>query len=346
MKRIIPSLLFAFALAGAAGLSAVNCGSSGYTYDYGYESAYVYDYYYPADAMYYTYYWTDPWASGYYYYLPPGIGESAAVIGGAGGSDGGSSGDAGATTDAGSGANNARQAIGDALRALARGENPCPNQNTVTPKQGQPACRTDGNNVTMGATLTFAGCQLANNGGTLDGTIDIQATSTASEAVCSAATVVTVMSTTTITNFTYTNAAGNKVVIPNLTSTGTNNLTFGQPPASLMTTVNGRIQIFGSGNTLLSDHTLNGLLTFTPSADHNSFSIDGTLNVMDPRDSSSATSTVTGLTRTSTCCRPTAGMLKIVRTGGTHPGTFNWTFGPTCGAATVNGNGQTLPACQ
>jgi hypothetical protein len=63
------------------------------------------------------------------------------------------------------------------------------------------------------------------------------------------------------------------------------------------------------------------------------------------RSGVSADLTLTGVTRVESCCRPVAGTIQIVRTGGAFPGTHTWTFNSTCGSAKADGRTVTLPAC-
>ncbi len=138
------ALTAALALMGAASASCTDNTTTGYaTTSYAYWDPYYYSYYYPADLSYSGVYWADSWDySAYYYSL-----QSAATV-----SQGG---------------------VGAAIRALARGEQVCPGQVTVTPKMGTPACAAAG--VTggrTGVTVVFNGCQLS-GGGTVSGTYDV-----------------------------------------------------------------------------------------------------------------------------------------------------------------------------
>jgi hypothetical protein len=317
-----PTTLHVLILAALAPMGAGCTGTS--TVDYVYDDAYVYGYYYPADVAYSSVYWADDWAYYGYVYAP----QSPTPVG----NDGG--------------AGTVRTGVGDVIRRLARGEQVCPGQVTVTPTTSTPACSNgDASAQTRdGVTLVFTGCALP-GGGTLDGKIEVVGHRTASSADCATGTIINLSHTTTITNLVYTGTGGGRLTIPTLTETGNNTYMIGQMPTKFTIGNQGRLQVYASNGNLSADLTVTGTTTFTVAGDRNSYSVDGALNVQNQSDASQATVTGAGLTRTTACCRPTAGTLSIDRTGGNSPGRHTWSFGSTCGSATRDGAAVSLPAC-
>jgi hypothetical protein len=309
--------LVALMLASAGSMSCdedtVYPGTVDYAYEYYYPSAY----YYPADLAYSSYYWSDAWLYDDYYYQ---------------------------TTGSGTG-DTARASVGNFLRSLARGEAVCPNQVTVTPHMVAPACETqDTTSIRSGGTIVFNGCQTAN--GKLDGTVDIQASRTASEMVCSANTMITLTHTSTITNLTFTGNDGKRLVIPSQVDTGTNTYLYNQTPTTTSINTSGRLQLFASDGRLVTDQNHNGTRSITFSAADHTYSVSGTINTQDAtQPGSTATLVGTDVKRTMGCCHPTGGMLTVNRTGGNSPGQHTWTFGPGCGDATYDGTAIATPAC-
>jgi hypothetical protein len=337
---------------------------------YAYDDYYLYSAYYPADVAYAGYYWADSWYyPGFYYAAAYGGGSSGGtangggnssgvtggngggVVGGAAGTTGaGGTGGAvsggGTTGTAGTGGTTGtttRTALATVIEALARGENVCPGQVTVTEKFATPACA--GGTATQernGVTIAFNGC--LTSGQTISGTFDVQSNRSASAQACTSSTVITLGHTTTITNLSIAGPNG-KIVIPSHTDTGMTTYTFGQAPTSLnVMTSNGEIQFFNSAGTLVSDLAYNGSDTYTFPG-NSSYSVDGTDTVQEKNGSASATVTKMGLTRSNGCCRPTGGSVTIDRTGGNAPGQATWSFGPSCGAVMRNNTGVTLPGC-
>jgi hypothetical protein len=330
------------AVVAASALVAGGCTGSSGTVAYAYEDPYVYSTYYPADVAYSSYYYADTWDynTWYYYYVAPSpVGGDAGVDAGA--RDAGTA-DAGAT-DGGTGGNAVHGVIG-AIEALARGQDVCPGHVTVTPKNATPACD-DGLTTSErnGATLDFSGCEVGQL--TINGTVDLAINRTASEPTCSSSTVISLMATLTVTNLSVARSGGHKLVIPTQTVTGTSSYTFGNPPTSIMANDMGELQVFDQSGTMQNDLTFTGQDTYTLNGNQ-SYSVDGTTMLHEKNDPSvTATVTKTGLTRSGGCCRPTAGTVVIDRTGGAHPGTTTWGFGPGCGAVTRNGVSVSLPNC-
>lgn len=282
--------------------------------DLAYEYTYPYAYYYSGDLAYSDLYWSDAWAYDSYIYQ---------VNGG--------------TTQ--------RQSIGNAIRALARGEQVCPGQVTVTPKTAPPACSAAGTTaVRSGGTIAFNGCQTA-DGSVINGTIDITASRSANEAVCSATTLITLSHTTTLSNLSVTGPDGRRLLIPNQTDNGTNTYTYGQLPTTAAITSSGRFQVFAADGSLTADINHNGTRNFTYSAQSQSYAVSGTVTTQDARTGSTGSLVGTDVTRTLNCCHPTGGTLNVTRTGGTSPGQHTWTFGPSCGQVSFDGTAITPPEC-
>jgi hypothetical protein len=217
---------------------------------------------------------------------------------------------------------------------------------TVTPKPAANPCPQAGaETVRGGATIVFAACVLP-NGGVVDGTVDVETTRTASEATCSPTTTITVSHTTTVTNLSYTGPAGRRIVIPSQTGSGTTTFVNGQSPTSAAATLNGRLQLLEPNGTVIADRTYGGDVTVTPSADRSRFAIDGVLTLVDADQSGTTVLTATGLTRASSCCRPVAGTLSIVRTGSMAFSQHVWTFDQaSCGTARFDDQTVTLATC-
>jgi hypothetical protein len=359
LKSSWTRIRYLFAVAVVAGTigavtNFVGCGTSS---TYATTDPYLYTVYYPADVAYSTVYWADDWyyPSLYAIYTPSspnpvttgtagsngvaptgGMGGTIVSTGGAGGST--------VVTDGGVTTGGVLTTAGDAIRALARGESVCPGAITVSPKTAPPACT--GGTMRAGATIVFNACQTP-GGATLDGMIDVSSTRSANSATCTTATVISLSHTTTITNLSYTNAAGQRLIIPSQTGMGSTRYTFGQTPATVALSFTGQLQTYRSaGNSITSDHNYTGNLTFSFGGSNMGYTVDGGVTVMDNRaPGSGSTVTVTGLKRVSTCCRPIGGTIGLSQVGPTGPGTHVWSFGPACGESTIDGTGATLPAC-
>jgi hypothetical protein len=333
MKRNIHGIqsLLAIITLASAGCGGTTTTAAGYSY---YDPYYYYSYY-PADVYYSGYYWADPY-SAYYF---PAIGATGTVISGDAGAT-----DAGATDGGHSGGISGFLTVGDVVRALAQGQAVCPNHVTITPKTGTAVCPSGGaSTVNNGVTLVFNSCTLS-DGGKLDGTFDVTATRSASDTACNANTTVTVAISSTVTNLTYVGPGGRKLAIPTLTGTSSFTYKIGQAPTSTALNLSGHLQVFGSNGATLLDNTFTGTAMVSPQ-DKTGYALDGSLTLQDQLVSGASTTiTSTGLTRTTDCCRPTAGSITVTRTGAANAGTHTWTFGPTCGAATFDNSKVTLPA--
>ena len=340
MRRSRHSSLCALALLALGGTACTSAA-----YDSGYYDPYVYYTYYPTDVYYSSYYWADPY---YYYYssLAGGVTSDAGIdaggITGVGGSTG--AGGSGAATDGGS---TVRQSVGDFIRALARGEDVCGNQVTVTPKTAaNPCAATGAATIRSGVTIVFAGCQLS-NGGKLDGTIDVDSTRTASDTACNTGTTITVSHTTTITDLVYTGKAGRRFVIPTQTGSGMTTFVNGQPPtAAVASTFSGQMQIFAiNATTPSNDQKFNGDVMLAAGANGGSYVMNGTVTLNDQLKSGTTTLTAAGITRSSDCCRPTSGTITYVRTGTNPGGPHTWSFHPGCGISTFDGSNVDVAPC-
>jgi hypothetical protein len=321
--------------------------------DYSYETPYLYSTYYPVDTDYAGYYWADSWNYYAFYFEGASVAAGLANVSGFGGAAGalgaagatGAGGTAGATGSGGSGGaspTTVRATLASVVEALARGESVCPGQVTITPKTATPAC-SGGSSTTErnGVTIVFNGCIVS--GATIDGTFDVLSKRSASAQTCSSTTTITLGHTTTITNLSISDSNG-KIVIPSQTDMGMTTYTFGQTPTSITFNTTGEIQIFNNAQTMLADLGYTGMDTVTLSG-NSSYSVDGTSTLQEKNGPATATITKTGLTRSSGCCRPTAGTVTINRSGGPHPGTATWKFGPSCGGVMRNNVSATLPAC-
>jgi hypothetical protein len=307
------SLLALIALAGAGCGGNAVVTSAFTTFD-----PYYYYSYYPADIYYSSYYWTDPYSAFFF----EGLVAQSTVVG--------------------SGNISSFRTVGDAVRALALGQQVCPNV-TVTPKTAPDPCAPSGGPATVrnGVTIQFNGCALS-DGGIVQGTFDVQATRTASDASCSASTIFTIAVNTTVTDLTYIGPGGRKLVIPNENGTSTLTYALGQAPTSSPLNLAGHMQVFAPNGTILLDNAFSGTATVTPQ-DKTAYALDGSLVLQDQLVSATTTLTPMGLTRTTDCCRPSAGTLTATRTGATNTGTHVWSFGPNCGMATFDGTNVTLP---
>ncbi len=211
---------------------------------------------------------------------------------------------------------------------------------TVTPRTGNAVCGVSA----AGVNIVFSGCQLS-GGGTVDGTVDVQITRSASDTTCGSSTSITLGYTSTITGLTYTGTGGAKIVIPNDMSTSTLTYALGQSPATASIQTTGEIQRFASGGSMTSDRSYNGTYMFSSiSLADQSYTVGGMLNVTD-KSGGTATLTGTDIMRDNGCCRPTGGTLAVSRMGGSHSGSHTWTFTSTCGSAMLDGKTVTLPSC-
>lgn len=281
--------------------------------NYAYDDAYLYSGYYPADVAYASSYWAYPYDLGGFYYFADDAAQTATHSG-----------------------------VAAAIKALARGEQVCPGQVTVSEKTSAVVCATNAAGARAGATITFNNCNA--NGGTINGSIDITGTATASDQTCSATTMISLSHTSTFTNLSFTTADGRKLLIPNQTNTGMTDFTFGQNPTMTTINANGELQLFDSSGSMQSDLSFMGDNTFTFSGTQ-SYSVSGSTTVSDKTGNATATLTRQNLTRSGGCCRPTSGSISVNRTGGIAPGQADWSFGPSCGQVQRNGTTATMPSC-
>jgi hypothetical protein len=294
----------ALALATSAILGCDDNGTAVVTTSYAYDDPYLYTSYYPADVAYASSYWAYPYALGGFYYFGEDAAQTATHTG-----------------------------LAAAIKALARGEQVCPGQVTVSEKNSAVVCATNAAAARAGATITFNNCNA--NGGVINGSIDVTGTATATDQSCSA---------TTLTNVSFTTTDGRKLVIPNQTNSGMTQFTFGANPTATTISSNGELQFFDSSGSTAADLTFMGDNMFTFSGT-TSYSVNGTTTVSEKNGNATATLTKTNLTRSGGCCRPTSGSISVNRSGGIAPGQADWSFGPSCGQVERNGTTAQMPAC-
>jgi len=303
----------------AAGLAMVitatfqGCDDDDDYYDDYYDNYYyAYGYYYPGDVMYAMPVYTDYWY-GYPYVLEKG-----------------------ATTN--------RLLPGEVLRQLAAGESVCPDQVTLNVERIDTVCDVSGDGdmtIPIRAEIAFNGCELV-DGGVLDGNVLIEATQVFADATCDSNTAVDVSFSGTVTALSYTSVSGARSVIPSLTITGAYTRTLGGPPTTLTASVDGRVERFDPAGDLLMQIGVRGTQTLTPGLLASSgYSIDGSVTFDDTLRSRTVEASATGLTRTDGCCRPTAGTVQLTGSDVND----SWTFGPECGAFSVNGMASADDEC-
>ena len=325
-------------------VGAVGCTDSGTvttTTGYAYDDAYLYTTYYPADVAYASYYYAYPWDyTTFYYYLnaygPGPTGNTGNQA------DAGTSNTTGTSGDAGT-SNMVHSGLAFAIESLARGQQVCPGQVTVTEAMSAPACQSSNTaQQRAGAKIVFNNCSVA--GGTINGTVEVVGNATASEPTCSAATTITLNHTATITNLSIKVADGRTLVIPNQTDTGMTTFTFGQSPTKTDIKSNGELKIMDSSGTTQADLSFMTDNAFTFSGTQ-SYKLDGTTTIQEKNGNATATITRQGLVRSQGCCRPTGGTITVDRMGGALPGTANWSFGPSCGQIMRDGASVSMPTC-
>jgi hypothetical protein len=271
---------------------------------------YVYYVYLPDDVAIASFYWTNDWAYANLYAVP---------------------------------ATGAVTTVADAIRALARGETVCGSAAAVTARTRTPVCTGAPTQSRGGATIVFNNCQTP-GGGTINGTVDISSSATASSAACTGTTMITLSHTTTITNLSYVGPNGNKAVIPQQVDTGTNTYTFGSLPASINLSTMGQLQTFAADGTEISDTSYTGTPTISFGGSTSSYTEDGTFTTTSNLVSGAgATYNLMGVTRVSTCCRPVGGSVQVSRNSGASN---TYTFGPNCGDVTLDGQvAASVPTC-
>ena len=277
------------------------CDAYGYCYAY---YPYAYDYYYPADMAYADVYYAD---YAYGYPTAYALTQEKSVAPGS--------------------------LPGTALRRLATGENLCPDHSTITTTGGATPCELGGTQaIPVSRTVQLDGCVIP-GGGQLDGTIQIDANLTLSDATCAEGTVIDVSLTSTTTGLSYTAPGGSRVVVPALTRTGSYSRVLGQQPTSVTFNVDGSIEHYDDAGRLVGNHTARGTQTLTFLGAGAGYSLDGALTLEDAVTGDMATLSGTGVTRTEDCCHPTSGLISIDRTPGDDA---TWSFGPTCGQVRRN----------
>jgi hypothetical protein len=231
---------------------------------------------------------------------------------------------------------------GTLLRDLALGANDCPDHATVTMTTTTPACDSGAGALQpLSTTITFDGCELL-DGSRLDGTMQIVATQSASDEACDDSTTIDVSYTSTTTQLVYTKPDGARVVMPLMTRTGSYTRPLHAPPAAITINVDGSVERYGADGSAISNDRVLGTQTLTLLGAETGFVSDGTLTLADSVKDRGASVTATALTRMEGCCYPLSGKLDVVRSGGDDS---HWTFGPSCGDASVDGHDVTLDAC-
>jgi hypothetical protein len=271
---------------------------------------YPYDYYYPADLAVSDAYWMDPWYTDSFYYSKLAQTTSGATQPGA------------------------------VMRLLANAGGVCGSQVQITPRTST-GCLRDGGvgDIRTGALISFNGCMLA-NGGRIDGTVDVTGAHALSDQDCDADTTVNVNYTARYTNLTYTTPDGARVVVPDATNVGNFTRKGNSGPTGLSVTMNGSLVRYDASNTVTSNHTFSGSRNYRYI--DGGYVVNGSIAVQDALAGSQTTLTGVELTRTRDCCRPTSGNIIVA---GREQDTDTWSWGPSCGQATLNGVDANLPAC-
>lgn len=231
---------------------------------------------------------------------------------------------------------------GDVLRRLASGDNFCGGQATVTTTGGAVPCE-DGTTTSLpiGKTISLNACELP-AGGELTGSIQIDVERTLSDASCGPGTSIDVNFSSMTSDLSYTAADGSRVVVPELTRTGTFSRVLRARPSALSVTLDGRIEHYDAGGAQVVSHAAQGAQTLTFLAAGAGYSLDGVLTIQDALTGDSATVTGTGVTRVADCCHPTGGTIRVDRSEGEDA---TWSFGPACGEVTRNGTPVQLRDC-
>lgn len=241
----------------------------------------------------------------------------------------------------------------DVLRALALGENPCPDRVEITPMTLATPCGSRGVPASMrgGAMVVFDECELP-GGARLSGAFELTSSHTTDDPDCDDDTVVTVEYTSTFTDFSYVTPGGARVVIPTLEHHGRFRHRPGMLPARVDVTTEGRIQRFLAEGDLhadlrvASEHAIEVL----PDARGHVSSGTATLEDLLERELDGETPQTLqviseNVRREPQCCRPVAGRLVVSAVADDASDSETWVFGPTCGAATRNGEPDLLPSC-
>jgi hypothetical protein len=303
-------------LGAASAAAAMAVALSGcYTDPYYYDPYAYYGYYYPTGYAYADPYYVD---YGYSYGYPLSAPDYTAK--GTSGSD----------------------LPGAVVRDLARGVNACPDHATVTTTTTAPACDPGGGVIQpLSTSISFDGCVLL-DGSRLDGSIQIDATQTASDAACDDNTTIDVTYTSKTTQLVYTAADGSRIVIPQMTRTGSYTRPHHAAPAAIALDIEGSVERYDASGTAVSNVQLSGGQTLTLLGVETGFVVNGTLTMQDSVKNRQASVTATEVTRAEGCCYPTSGSLDIVHTEGDSD---HWTFAATCGDASVDGHDVTLDSC-
>jgi hypothetical protein len=155
---------------------------------------------------------------------------------------------------------------------------------------------------------------------------------------------VSVSYTSISTDLSYTAPSGTRVVAPSLSRSGSYTRLLMAAPSALSISTSGRLEHFAKDGSLVAQLGLSGTqsVVLNGSADAAGYRLDGALTVHDTLRGEALTLTGSDLTRTETCCRPSAGTLTIT---GSERDTDVWRFGPSCGDLELNGDSVTLSEC-
>jgi hypothetical protein len=232
---------------------------------------------------------------------------------------------------------------GAVIRALARGDDVCGTHVSVTVKMVDAPCAAAGGPAAIrgGVSIVFDDCTLA-DGARLDGSFDVESSHRADD--CQQGTVVRVIYTSTLTNFTYVAPNGGRVVIPAQTNSGSYTRPIAGTPAELTVLTNGTIQRYTSSGKKVADYTHSGKWEYAFSSDSTapSYTLDGalTLEAADGQPTSIASDR---LKRTAGCCQPSGGRILLT---GSERDTDTWSFGAQCGAVAKNDEEATASECR
>lgn len=312
--------LVALAVFGAA---SSGCGSSDYYYD-PYNQAY--GYYYPADMAY-----SDVYYTGYYGY------PSAYVYG--------SSFQGSSALGLSLKGNVDSSWPAAAIRDIALGKNICPGQVTLTSERIDAPCPIGGeagaDALPASTSIVFDGCVLP-DGGRIDGAVQVDATHTFSDPACGSETVVDVSYTSTSTDLVYTAPGGERIALPSLRRSGSYRRPLAGRPSVLNISIEGTVERYDADGALLAMTTVTGTQTIVPNEADDGYRVDGTLTMQDMVDERTLNVSGVGVTRTDTCCHPTAGTIDVAPSEGEAD---TWSFGPNCGDVSRNGEAFPVGEC-
>jgi hypothetical protein len=189
--------------------------------------------------------------------------------------------------------------------------------------------------------IVFAHCQISEDR-VLDGTLQIEASQSASDADCDADTLLDVHYESTATDLSYTTPSGAQVVLRRLTLTGDYTRSLDALPSEVAVAIDGDVERHDESGAVVAQTTVSGTQTLVPLGSDRGYRLDGTLVMNDNVDGQSVTVSSSGLTRTDACCYPTGGTLEVQRADGD---TARWSFGPACGELARDGESARTRDC-